>query len=269
VCSSSHRGAAWYGLDSWHAVFATNLFSVANVQSVFVPRCAFLFVLAFSFLCRLFVFRFIRFGPVIVMPTGLCSRPSRASPYPSAALPRCSRHHEPSHLHCMIAPVSSTRDHHNSHDITCRLTPAPRSCSPPCPSRFSTRSFGFDHSTTRNPHQINNKPDKCTRELGQSNDILGACRFYTSICCGLSLLLLLFLTPRASVHLRYAPSGSSTLLAAPHPLAWTEDSSHAVRGCTCVIQSFFYSSSSSHLTGLVRPVSARSVTSCNFHDALS
>jgi hypothetical protein len=60
------------------------------------------------------------------------------------------------------------------------------------------------------------------------------------------------------------PSGSSTLLAAPRPLAWTEDSSPAVRECTCVIQPFFYSSSSSHLTGLVRPLSARRVTSCNF-----
>jgi hypothetical protein len=25
-----------YGLDSWHAVFATNLFGIVNVQSVFV-----------------------------------------------------------------------------------------------------------------------------------------------------------------------------------------------------------------------------------------
>ncbi|KAJ7870464.1 hypothetical protein B0H14DRAFT_2725751 [Mycena olivaceomarginata] len=65
------------------------------------------------------------------------------------------------------------------------------------------------------------------------------------------------------------PSGSSTLLATLCPLAWTEDSRHAARDCTCVIQPFFYSSPSSHLTGLVRPLSARRVTSCNFHDALS
>jgi hypothetical protein len=106
--------------------------------------------------------------------------------------------------------------------------------------------------------------------LGQSIDILGACRFYTSN--------LLWTCPSSTfcssplglpVHLRYAPRGSLTLLAAPRPLAWTEDSSQAVRECTCVIQPFFYSSSSSHLTGLVRPVSAHRVISCNFHDALS
>ncbi|KAJ7863505.1 hypothetical protein B0H14DRAFT_2738292 [Mycena olivaceomarginata] len=31
------NGTAWDGLDSWHAVFATNLFGVVNVQTVFVP----------------------------------------------------------------------------------------------------------------------------------------------------------------------------------------------------------------------------------------
>jgi hypothetical protein len=58
---------AWDGLNSWHTVFATNLFGVVNVQTVFVPVRFLFFLLVFSSLCRLFVFRFIRFGPVMVV----------------------------------------------------------------------------------------------------------------------------------------------------------------------------------------------------------
>ncbi|KAJ7697320.1 hypothetical protein B0H14DRAFT_3905030 [Mycena olivaceomarginata] len=124
--------------------------------------------------------------PFAFLPMGLCSRPSRASLYPSAAPARYSpaTTNQPPPLHD-CPQRRQRRDHHNSH-ITFGLTPAPRPFPPPCPSIFSARSFGFDRSTTRIPMSL------ITRQM----NILGSEG---------NLSISWFLTPRLPFHLRYAP----------------------------------------------------------------